>query len=390
MTAVTIAEDLIAHLPSGDFCRRKFIFNTTKKSSCRRGEIRIYAEPSGAELSKAFDEIERRSQTDEELATRLKRMQRRSRSVELCFVGFEFDQLPTNLGKLFPGIYRLTFDVCRMLNSLGSIFQQFEQLEVLVCSRCSSLISLSSLDTISHQSRLSQLHFNKCGLRVSASDDWGLAMRSIGMAHGRGNGGFELKIQNCDHLCSLPASIRELGSIQGSVKIHLQGNKKLKEIPPSIGMIHNLSHLGIRKCTSLTTLPREMGRTPPTCEIEMDTSGNQHLIGILQQSGVDQKILRSDHYTGNFEVRANNLQPYFKILNEKIIVGAVKLQILLRSAKLRSLPRLPVKDETSRKRPRNDLYRPMIESGIGTVRARKKQVLDPNWLANRLGLPKKV
>eukprot|EP00558_Chaetoceros_sp_UNC1202_P011616 CAMPEP_0197239850 /NCGR_PEP_ID=MMETSP1429-20130617/6258_1 /TAXON_ID=49237 /ORGANISM="Chaetoceros sp., Strain UNC1202" /LENGTH=242 /DNA_ID=CAMNT_0042699359 /DNA_START=51 /DNA_END=776 /DNA_ORIENTATION=+ len=203
-----------------------------------------------------FQELRRRSQSDDELANRLREI------TWIAFVQYDFTEFPPDIDirSVFPDFTECSFHDCSKLSSLKNI-TDIVTLEKLGCAKCPSIISLSSLASLPRASHLKELIINSCNLNPTHEDDWDDAFQAIGNATGSND--FTLSIISDDTMTFLPSSIRHLKEKLGNVRFELRMNSNLQRLPYEIGQLQNMVWLQIIRFPASTSLPWTIGRLPP-------------------------------------------------------------------------------------------------------------------------------
>ena len=253
----------------------------------------------------------------------------------VTFGGFDFEELPQNIGQVLIELKYCIFIDCPNVSSLGTTVCQFPLLQVLVCRCCPSLTSFSSLEVLPRNSLLCNVAFKDCGLQVTSDDGWDKGLQALGRTTASM---CILTIQNCPYLKVLPSSIINL-SKKSCTQIVLVSNSALKRLPLELGDLRNLKTLRIHHCPQIQELPWTMSRIP---ECSISVNDNPVLIENLAEFVIinDGQKMANCASRSSFRIKVSEIEAYFKDRRRRFIMGIIKLKIYLHRGRKRAIERL--------------------------------------------------
>lgn len=263
------------------------------------------------------------------------------------FVDYEFEQVPPNIGPLFPHVTQCSFYKCHQFTSFCSTLEQFPSLTTLAARDCPALTSLDSLSCISPTMSLQAIRINNCGLVVSSNQDWDDAMQSLGRTP---SSGLVLNITSCQSLRRLPSTVRHLRNVLSCLR--LETNYNLNYLPDSLGELSSMVEFQLINCPSIHALPPSMQRLKADCKVSI--TGNTRLI---QRISDDSHLTHSssrevsvDYGYGvgtssrwalsYFSQKISKMKPYYHQNQMRQFRATVELSVLLHRARFRAIHRI--------------------------------------------------
>lgn len=252
--------------------KKKSIDSFHQSSSCC-----VFTDPSAESLEKLFQDVQ--SLLNQDISS--ENMNNNVVQRDTCcvrgihFVDYDFHQLPSNIGAVFPDVRQCSFYQCPNFDSFQSTLEQFPALTTIAARDCPSLTSLTSLYFIPDDIHLQAIRINNCGLIVEHQNDWEKGLKSLGK-HGLGNAssGLVLNITNCKHLKRLPSSIHYLRNVLSCLR--LESNERLHYLPQSIGLLSRMVEFQLIHCPNIYALPTSMSRLRHDCKVSI--TGNEKLV----------------------------------------------------------------------------------------------------------------